>query len=210
MSTDPERYLSVSDLRDELPFSPEKAFGIDDTETDADGNTDWDNLLERLLDEESDRVERFDGTLFVETETSETLYGDEDTVDDDLLLPDRPVTDVVSVDADGEALEVGTDVRVRETHVELLDAAPIYSWPDGAIEVTWTYGYSEVPGDVRDAIVRLVRSRLERIQSDGLESESLPTGQSASYRPPEDVIRGAKETVSQYRPPSYFSGAMVI
>ncbi|QCW03566.1 DUF1302 domain-containing protein [Natrinema pallidum] len=209
MPSDPERYLSVGDLEDELPFSP-SAFDVDNTETNADGNTDWDNLLQRLLDEESDRIEQMASTLFVQTETSATLYGDEDTVGDDLPLPDRPVVDVASIGVDGDPLEVGTDVRVRETHVELLDDAAIYSWPDGPIEVTWTYGYDAVPGDVRDGLVRLVRSRLERIQSDGLESEGLPTGQSASYRPPEEIVAAVADDVGGYSPPSYFGGTMVI
>lgn len=167
-------------------------------------------MLKRLLDEESGRVEGFVGTVFEETETNTTLYGNEDVVDDDLLLPDRPVVDVASIDADGTTLEAGADVRVRETHLELRDGAPIREWPDGPVEVEYSYGYDSAPGAVRDAIVRLVRSRLERIKSDGLESESLPTGQSASYRPPEEVMAAAAAAVEEHHPPSYFGGAQVI
>ena len=43
---DPERYVSLESLTDELPFS-EAAFDVDD----------YDALLERLVDQESERIE---------------------------------------------------------------------------------------------------------------------------------------------------------
>lgn len=202
-------YLPLAELKRELPFSSD-AFDVDDETEDGNGMTEWDRLLERLLDQEADRIDRYAETRFVETETSATLYGDEAADGDDLPLPNRPVVSVTSIDADGTALDVATDVRVRETHVELLDDAPISNWPSGPIAITWTYGYSSVPGPVQDGLVRLVRSRLDRIQSDGLKSESLPSGQSASYRPPEEVLTTVAWTVAEYRPDSYGSGTMVI
>jgi hypothetical protein len=209
--SDPERYLNVATLEDEIAYRPE-ALGVDDEVGDGEDVSDWEQLLQRFLDEESDRIEgpNYADTRFVPTTTTATLYGDTAAVGDDLLLRERPVRSVTSIDADGTALDVDTDVRVRETHVQLLEAAPLTSWPDGPITVEWEYGYEEPPGEVIDALVRLVRSRLDRIQTDGLESESLPSGQSASFRPPEEIRADVRRTVAQYEPDSYHSGAMVI
>lgn len=209
--SDPERYLSVAALEDEIAYRPE-ALGIDDTTSDGEEMSDWEQLLQRLLDEESDRIEgpNYAGTRFVPTTTSATLYGDTAAVDDDLLLRERPVRSVTSINADGTTLDVDTHVRVWETHVTLLKDAPINGWPDGPITIEWEYGLDEPPGDVVDAVVRLVRSRLDRIQTDGLESESLPSGQSASFRPPEAIRADVRRTVARYEPDSYHSGAMVV
>ena len=116
MPDDPERYVSLEELEEELPFS-EAAFSV----------ADWSGLLERLLDEESERVE-------------------------------------------------GDDYVGR-------------TWDDAA----------DVPGPVKHGIIRLVRSRLEQIKSDGLDSESGPTGQSVTYRPPEAVRRDVQSMVAKYR-----------
>lgn len=114
---DPDRYVSVSELEAELSFT-HRALQVDQTE--------WEKLLRRLLDEESERVE------------------------------------------------------------------------SGAYAGR-TWAGDDVPGPIRDGVIRLVRSRLERIQSDGLSQETLPTGQSATYRPPEHVKADVQRVARQYR-----------
>lgn len=210
--TNPERYLTVDELRAEVAVRPE-AYGLDDSATDDNGDTEFDRRLKEWLDDESERIEsaKYAGTRFVQTSTTVTVYGDEAAVGDDLPLPERPIVDVTSIDADGTALEPGVDVEIRETHLVLLDDAPIFSWPDGSIEVTYTYGFDSVPGPVRDGLVRLVRSRLERIMGDGVTSESVPSGQNTTYRPPEQIRADVRASVATYRPETYGSdGAMVI
>ena len=113
--SDPERYVTTDALQDELPFD-EAAFPTID---------DWAGLLERLLDEESERIEGSD-------------YADR-TFDED------------------------------------------------------------VPGPVKDGVIRLVRSRLDRIKTDGLETESLSDGSSYGYRPPEAVRADVRSAVAKYR-----------
>lgn len=201
MSEEPS-YLKVEKVTDELPFKP-AAFEL--------GNDDFETLVSRLIAEEERRAEDIADTKFEETSTTATLY-DGDRVRDDgevLLLPEIPIQSVTSVTSDGETLDVDEDVRVRETHLRLLSSAPVNRWGD-EVEVGWSYGHTELPRPARDAIIRLVRSRLERVKSDGLESESLPTGQSASYRPPEEILSAAAATIRGYRPDTYDGGMMVI
>lgn len=214
MTEDPERYLTVDRLRRELATTP-AAHGLDDVETDADGLTEYERTLEEYLDEESARIEgdEYADTAFVETMTTSTVFEAEAAHGKDLELPNKPIVDVSAIDVlDSDETVAVDEVRVRETHLELLDTADVYSWPRGAIEVTYTYGYDAVPGPVLEALVRLVRSRLEARTTDGVESESLANGQSFTYRPAESIRSAVQATVSQYRPDSYGSsgGAMLI
>ena len=124
---DAERYVSQDELEAELSFDPD-AFPADD----------WDDLVTRLLAQESERVE-------------------------------------------------GPDYANRE-------------WDDA----------DDVPGPVFDGIVRLVRSRLQRIKADGVESESTVSGQSLSYRPPEAVRADVQSAVSKYREDDEESGAWLV
>lgn len=121
---DPDRYVSLEELHEEIVYAP-RSFNLEESE--------YDTLLTRLLDEESERIE--------------------------------------------------SDVFAGRTWG--LDSSP----DDAA-----------VPGPVKDGVVRLVRSRLDRIQADGVESESLSSGQSASFRPAAEIRRDVRQTVSEYRP----------
>ena len=197
---DPERYLSVDALEDELGFDGD-TFDVDN----------WPDLLERLLDEESERIESqdFADTAFVEIETTERVYGG--VVDGtDLLLGNRPVVDVSSIELPNvdETVEPD-DVWAATTHLELLGDADFDAWPE-LVSVEYTYGLDHVPGPVRDALVRLVRARLERIRADGVESEAMPSGQSVTYRPSADILDEVRDDLEEYRPGGYFGGTIVI
>ena len=61
---------------------------------------------------------------------------------------------------------------------------------------------NDVPAVVKHGVIRLVRSRLEQIHSDGLSSESGPAGQSLDYRPPAHVRQDVQSMVSKYREPT--------
>lgn len=190
-------YLTVGELERELPFD-ERSFGLD-------GAT-WANLLTDVRARVEDQVEQWTDAPFEARTASETLHGSR--ADGDALpLPRRPVISVQSVVADGESLDLTTDVEVTETHIELRDAAPIDRWPRGRynVAVEWTYGFQEVPGPVEDAIIRLVRNALDNIETDGLQSESEDQI-SYTYRTPASVKAEARAQVQQYAAPSYGSG----
>lgn len=119
-----ERYVTLDEMHEELVYSAQ-AFGLSSTE--------YDTLILRLIDEESERIE------------SDLFAG-------------------------------------RTWGLE--------SSPDG----------DEVPGPIKDGVVRLVRSRLDRIQADGIESESISSGQSTSFRPAAEIRQDVRSTVAEYRP----------
>lgn len=118
---DHERYVSQETLLQELAWDAEAFQGVDD----------FDALLERLLDEESDRIEGF----------AERSWGQDDSPDDD-----------------------------------------------------------DAPVEVRDGVIRLVRSRLQRIQTDGIGNDQIVGAGSASYRPPEEILDSVREQVAPFRP----------
>lgn len=206
---DEERYLTVSELKDEIPHD-RSAFGMDAGE--------WDEMLFRFLGGASDLIESEDyaNTVFELTTATETFRGDDRLFNDrkDLVVEKRPIESVQSLSIDDTAIDVESELVVEETHLTLIGSeAPYYRFPDGLdqpIEVEWTYGYESVPDAVREAIIRLVRARVGRIHSDGVASESSGAGQSVSYRPPGAVQASVKGQIWQYRPESYFSGAQVI
>jgi len=210
--TDPERYLNAEELQRELPFGPYD-LQIDDETTDAAGNTDWDNLLLDVLGRESDRVDEWASTTFVTETSTEELARPEHVPRRDLPLPARPIHSVatISVDDEGE-LTQGDDFAVEPTHLVLLEDADISAWPTDyrSIEAEWTHGHDAVPGEVADALVRLCRNAIERIKTDGLESESTGDGASYSYRLPSDVKAEAASAIGAHEAPSYYGGAAVI
>ena len=206
----PAPYVSQSELERELPFGAAD-LGVDDTTEDSDGNTDWDNLLTDLLEREAEWLEEQLGTTFERTTVTESVSRPDHVDGQDLPLPERPIADVNSVTIDGDTLS-GGNYAVEDTHLVLLDGASRRKWPTdyGAIDVEWTYGFDGAPGPVREAIVRLVRNALERIKTDGLETEATGDGASYSYRLPSDVRAAAKGTASEYEAPSYYGGAGVL
>jgi hypothetical protein len=82
-----------------------------------------------------------------------------------LLLPAKPCTSV--------AVEVGgtvvTDYEISFRHGMLRRAA---RWPDGLsnIEVTFTHGYSDIPGGIQDAV--LEQAAILALVPSGVQSES--------------------------------------
>lgn len=190
-------YPTVGEIERELPMSA-GSFGLDEAT--------WANLVSDVRGRAEDQVEQWSTAPFEATTTSQTLHGS--TADGDHLpLPDRPVISVQSIVADGETLDLTTDVHVSETDVELLEAAPIDSWPHGRhnVDVEWTYGFEGVPGPVEDAIIRLVRNALDRIETDGLDAESEDQI-SYTYTVPASVKAEARAQVQQFSVPSYGSG----
>ena len=202
-------YLSRDALAGELPYRAEDV-GVDDVTEDDNGDTAWDRLLDRLLAAESERVEALTGTHFEERSTTETLDGNGST---ELPLDNRPIQAVTALtvrDPDGGDVNIGSDgVYVYETHLLLADDADVpefYELPRN-VEVTYSFGHAsetvdDVPHPVREAVLRLVRARLARIEEDGLERESVD-GASYTYRPPEDLTREIAVSLREFRAPRY-------
>lgn len=120
----PERYVTLVELREEVVYGSH-SFRLSDA--------DYDDLLTRILDEESERME---GEFF-----AARTWEQEDSPDDD-----------------------------------------------------------PPPGPVKDGIIRLVRSRLDRIQSDGIASESTTSGHSSTFRPSAEIMEQVASAVGEYRP----------
>lgn len=207
----PFPYVTQAELERELPFSAAD-FGIDDTETDADGNTAWDNLLTDLLEREAQRVEGWIGATFELTSVSEDLDG---SGSDEQPLPNRPVQSVSSLSVDTrtgtETLDPSTDIYVADTHLELLEDAPIDVFPDRTrnVSVTYEHGYDGAPAPVREGIIRLVRKALDMIETDGVTQESEGSF-SYTYQPPSTVRAAVRSEVTEFDPPSYYGGAAIL
>ena len=204
-------YVTQSELERELPFDAAD-FRIDDETTDADGNTEWDNLLTDILERESDRVDGWinqpgNETAFSQTTATAELSGSDGK---DLPLPKRPVQSVQSLEVDGQVVD-SSDYWVEETHLRLKPDADTRYFPSDhrSVNVEWTYGYDSVPSGVKAGVIRLARNALEQIETDGLESESVGD-ESYSYRPPADLREEVRSEVVEYRPDSYYGGSQVV
>lgn len=209
--------IEARDVRDELAFD-ETALGID-----ADA---FDELLEGAADDENDdgligrETERVEKIIDVSlgTETVEKMLSRASHVDDwDLPLPYRPVQAVESIDIDTDRVSgssVSTeDVIVHETHLELAPGADRRSWPTQrrAVTVEWTHGCpdDEIPEPIRGAIIGLVRTALQEIEADGIESESI-AGDSVTYELRDDVVARHLTRAATFEAPSYYGGTAVI
>ncbi|EMA38468.1 hypothetical protein [Halococcus hamelinensis] len=199
---DPERYLEVSDVQEELPFNAND-FPLQSSDQ-------YDNALERALDAASGMVEDWTDTVFATTTRTSTLSRPVGVAERELPMPHRPVQSVTSVTVGGLVLD-SEDYRAGETYLYLLPSAPISEWPTDnlAIDVTYTHGRDGVPSEVKRAIIRLVRNALDQIETDGMESDRTAS-ESYTYRPPEDIKAECVAMVSGYSAPSYYGGAQVI
>ncbi len=200
--------LTPSDVRDELAFGPE-ALGMSESG--------FDELLERLIDRETERVvDEIDVVLG--EETVETALARPSHVEKfDLPLPKKPIQSLesVGIDADrvtGDDVSID-DVIVHDTHLELDPTAKRRRWPTErrSITVEWTHGYpaGDIPGPIRGAIVGLVRLALQEIEADGVENESIGDN-SVSYELGEAVVARHLARAKQFDAPSYYGGAQVI
>lgn len=196
-------YLTPAALERELPFGAAD-IGVDSTE--------WADLLQTVIARESARIDGWADTSFAATTASASLARPAHVPTQDLPLPKRPVQSVQSVTADGTTLTEESDYTIAATHLVLSDDAAIDAWPTAyrSVTVEWTYGHDGVPGPVEDALVRLCRNAIERIQTDGLESEATGDGASYTYRLPAAVKADVHGDVTDHAVPSYHGGVMVI
>lgn len=117
-----------------------------------------------------------------------------------LQLTRWPVVTVATVTEDGTALVEGTDFRVDSKLGQLyrLGTTDSYPrpWPRVAIAVEYSAGYAELPDDLVDAVVKLVKTRwFSRGRDPMLMSETVtgirearwwvPNGDQAANIPPD-------------------------
>ncbi|MBB3297896.1 MULTISPECIES: head-tail connector protein [unclassified Rhizobium] len=102
-----------------------------------------------------------------------------------LQLSRWPVTSVTGVTENGIDLTVDVDFRVDKANgslVRLDGLAYPCQWLAWPIVATYTGGFAEIPGDVSDAAVRLVKARyLAKGRDPFLRSESIPDVRDVSY-----------------------------
>lgn len=73
-----------------------------------------------------------------------------------LLLPATPIVSTPTVRIDGKTVPA-TDYEIGRTAGILRHRT---GWPDGLenIEITYTHGYSQIPGDIADAILEMAEA----------------------------------------------------
>lgn len=102
-----------------------------------------------------------------------------------LQLSRWPVGSITSVTENDVALSEPADyrLRVREGQLERLgaDGYP-RAWPAFRVVVEYAAGFAEIPDDVQDAVIRMVKARWFMRQRDPLlRQEEVPGVYSASY-----------------------------
>lgn len=120
-----------------------------------------------------------------------------------------PVVEVVSLTDDGTALVENADfvVDAESGQVMRLSGGRVICWGSAPKVVQYQAGYEEIPGDLQDAVTRMVRNRFRAKGRDSyLMSESIPgvrdsrwwiaTGNDAGNIPP-DIA----DLISSYRVP---------
>jgi len=179
----------------------------DDTDPDDDG----------IIGRETERVaDAIDVHLGTETVT-EDLSRPASVGDVYLPLPKRPVQSVDSVEINTDRVVGPTvsadDYWVEGTHLELKPEADRNRWPTErrAVTVEWTHGYPEgkIPEPIRGAIIGLVRSALQEIESDGINSESIG-GQSVNYDHVNSTVAKHIGRAEQFNEPTFYGGVQVI
>lgn len=128
-----------------------------------------------------------------------------------LQLTRWPLATVTSVLEDGVALVVNTDYRTDPTIGQLIRVDAVgypRRWPTVAIAVQYTAGFATIPGDVVDAVIRMVKARVFARERDPmLRTESItgvrdvsywvPTGEDAGSMSPDilDLLNGYRVPV---------------
>lgn len=116
-----------------------------------------------------------------------------------LLLPARPVVGTPTVVVDGTVLVHGVDFRVGRDAGILRRAAGCV-WPDelDVVEVTYTHGWTVIPGDVEDAVLEQAEAVYDvevALQSRSSGAESVTYSASAAV----GVTQRWTDTVERYR-----------
>jgi hypothetical protein len=173
--------------------------------------TDWDTVLEMIIDAVSDMVSRYvDWTLAKTTYTNVYFDGNGEA---DFLLPNRPIVSITSIYEDDTLLVEGDD----NDYVYYADEGKLYriggSWLKGpkTIKITYAAGYIAIPGqgetatlpnDLKLAVMMQVAAEWKRHQQGdwGETSRSFPDG-SVTKRSEDPLLPQVKAILNNYLVP---------
>ena len=109
--------------------------------------TDYDDVLELLIDSATEMIESYcRGRRF-----AETTYTDEEMDGNDkyeFLLPQYPVTDIVSLTIDDTLISSSDYIVLEEEGVVRSNYQFKFQWDEQVIKVTYSAGYKEIPKDL--------------------------------------------------------------
>jgi hypothetical protein len=126
-----------------------------------------------------------------------------------LQLSQWPIVSITSVVENAITLTLGTDFVVDATNGQLTrldgNSYPTY-WPTVPIAVVYSAGYSSIPADIEDAVIRMVRNRWFAKGRDPLVRQQtvpgvleqtfwVPTGTDAG-----NMTADVEDILSNYRP----------
>jgi uncharacterized phiE125 gp8 family phage protein len=143
-------------------------------------DVEFDALLERLIAGVSAQFEAETGRSIASAQRTEIRSGTGRTT---IVLEHYPVTAVTSVKVNGVVIPKQT--VIGDSGWLLLDsriALVGYTFTEGLgnVEVVYTAGFATVPGDIGQAVVKMVALQFRDQKSVGLQSRSL-SGDGVSY-----------------------------
>jgi uncharacterized phiE125 gp8 family phage protein len=100
-----------------------------------------------------------------------------------LSLPDYPVTDIVLLEIDGQAIPAQAgygQAGYRFTDTKIILDGYRFTVGSGNVHVDFTAGYDEVPADIQQAVNELVALRYKERDRIGHRSKSL-AGETVSF-----------------------------
>ncbi|MUZ53031.1 hypothetical protein GOZ97_07435 [Agrobacterium vitis] len=182
-------------------------------------DTDSDALLGRYIRASSKAIEQYCNRVFARETIKDEFWPDREpyafqltTTLKSLQLSRWPVGAVTSVTENGVALTENTEFRVENVAGALWrldDLAYPNVWRSWPIIAIYDGGYQDIPDDVQDAAIRLVKARyLARGRDPFLKSEDIPgvrsvqywvaTGDDAGNLPPDvsDILSNYRQVVS--------------
>lgn len=135
----------------------------------------------------SDLIRNFCGHSITQVEDDEIIL--DGTGTQLLLLPATPVTEVASVEVDGEELEEDDYAWSRRGWIVRTDG---YYWPTdpSSIAVTYTHGYETVPDSVKGVALALAGRVVDG--SSGIKQESIGS-YSVTYADPSPTLRANEQ-----------------
>jgi len=114
--------------------------------------SDDDDFLQRAINDWSDTIEKRLGRVIKSAEHSDERH---DGGKQAVLLKNIPVTDISSVSVDGAALGSSDYTVDQDSGILRLVSGKAFGGGPGSILVTYTGGYSTVPGDLKRCVKQI-------------------------------------------------------
>lgn len=151
-------------------------------------NGDSDTVLRRYITSASKAAAHYCNRVFAEETVSERFLPGHCYTwvnnNEILQLARFPLITVTSVTEDDELLVVDTDYLVNSSNGQLTRVFEDFTsrWLSLGITVVYSSGYSTIPADLEDAVIRMVTQRYSAKGRDAtLRSENIPGVREATY-----------------------------